>query len=710
MRTKNKTGPHSVCWPAWVVFWTALGCGFGQGLQNGFWSTPSWFTVADRGSVLLAAVGFLGMTGLLVAVPVFLLSLLPTWRLLENRLGNAARAELAGGAITGLLTLAISGTVTVWLGVPLFERMTPPFVALALFLVSVGTAAVVLPVTSTVGLGSRLLWQAGENRVGSPKQVWPFWLGTVGLVLIATVIAGNYLTHFWAWPAGVGIVFGLGAVSPVGRRLRTYLNGRKTLLGIGAVLVLFALGSWVFGSRSASSAYLTETGPYVRTVVDLTKSVFDSDGDGFSTTLLGGDCHDGDPKIHPGAIDIPGNGIDENCTGYDAVVTAIQSSTYRPPPKAVPKNLSFVFVLVDALAWRFTHFADPTNGITPDLHALAKKSTLFTQARAPGPETHSTLQAILAGSYPSLLPVTRRGNRRTFSSRIDMLAEKLKRRAYTNEMITYSCIISQTRNMDQGFDVFQTPWPPKEYRKYRKLANIEQTKKALSSLDRLEKSEDPFLLFVHYRGPHDPYQPSKKFNFGSGQLNRYKSSAAESDYESAKVIRRVLESDLKDRTAVFLFADHGEDFGEHGTVKHGQNLYDTVMHVPLAVWTPGAAPRVVHSPVSLLDIPPTVLDLARIPHGKDLHGTSLVPALFGKKTDPSRPIFFENKERGHTAVGVLQYPWKLTWMKKPFRLELYDIRSDPNEEKNLAQANEKKLAELQEMLEGWNAAMRKPGR
>jgi hypothetical protein len=44
-------------------------------------------------------------------------------------------------------------------------------------------------------------------------------------------------------------------------------------------------------------------------------------------------------------------------------------------------------------------------------------------------------------------------------------------------------------------------------------------------------------------------------------------------------------------------------------------------------------------------------------------------------------------------------------MKKPFRLELYDIRSDPNEEKNLAQANEKKLAELQEMLEGWNLAV-----
>ena len=37
-----------ICWPAWIVFWTAVGCGFGQGLQNGFWHTPPWFTVADN--------------------------------------------------------------------------------------------------------------------------------------------------------------------------------------------------------------------------------------------------------------------------------------------------------------------------------------------------------------------------------------------------------------------------------------------------------------------------------------------------------------------------------------------------------------------------------------------------------------------------------------------------------------------------------------
>jgi hypothetical protein len=61
-------------------------------------------------------------------------------------------------------------------------------------------------------------------------------------------------------------------------------------------------------------------------------------------------------------------------------------------------------------------------------------------------------------------------------------------------------------------------------------------------------------------------------------------------------------------------------------------------------------------------------------------------------------------------VGVLQYPWKLIRIKKPFRLELYNIQSDPGEEKNLAAANGAKLAELQKLLEGWSAAVHRPAR
>jgi arylsulfatase A-like enzyme len=156
---------------------------------------------------------------------------------------------------------------------------------------------------------------------------------------------------------------------------------------------------------------------------------------------------------------------------------------------------------------------------------------------------------------------------------------------------------------------------------------------------------------------------------------------------------------LLENTLLIVTGDHGEAFGEHGLLLHGRMLYDELLRVPLVIAGPEpfAGGRVVEGSASLLDLLPTVLDLLQAPLPAGLDGTSLAPLARG--TAPGHPVFSEEVRTARRTAdesvaalyGVRSEAWKVILMhdltKGTATEEAYDLKTDPRETKNLADAD-----------------------
>lgn len=128
----------------------------------------------------------------------------------------------------------------------------------------------------------------------------------------------------------------------------------------------------------------------------------------------------------------------------------------------------------------------------------------------------------------------------------------------------------------------------------------------------------PYFAFLNYMNAHDPYRApdSLQSRFGNGRtfVDRYDAAIARLDEEVGRVLDTLERRGSLDHTIVVVAADHGELFGEHGLRGHAHALYRQLLQVPLLVRYPARVPSGarVREPVSLRDIPATVLDLAGI--------------------------------------------------------------------------------------------------
>lgn len=159
-----------------------------------------------------------------------------------------------------------------------------------------------------------------------------------------------------------------------------------------------------------------------------------------------------------------------------------------------------------------------------------------------------------------------------------------------------------------------------------------------------------------------------------------------------------------DDTVVIFTADHGENMGRHG-IWGKMNFYEEAQRIPLYVRQPGGEARVIDTPVSLVDLLPTLADLGGADVTFPIDGHSLAPLLAGK-TQPSRTVFSEY--HGYRAPGGL-YMTLVNDFKYCHNVnepdELYDLRTDPQEVDNriddpaCAAAREACMTELRRIVD-----------
>jgi arylsulfatase A-like enzyme len=189
-----------------------------------------------------------------------------------------------------------------------------------------------------------------------------------------------------------------------------------------------------------------------------------------------------------------------------------------------------------------------------------------------------------------------------------------------------------------------------------------------------------------------------------GLVEKYDGECAFVDRYIGQILDALERTGLGPRTAIFVFADHGEAFGEHRFYFHGETLYDEVMRVPLLARVPGIEPRRVQAPVMLIDLAPTILDLVKGEAPSSFRGQSLLPALLGEELPAGRRVYAEMLPAHawpHHHKAMVDGEWKLIYRVSDNAFELYHLKNDPGEQKNLWDRDRLRGADLKRKILEW---------
>ncbi len=484
---------------------------------------------------------------------------------------------------------------------------------------------------------------------------------------------------------------------------------RRALMALG-FLAFFAAAAAAAGLRApAARSEIVERTGSGRLLVAALRAPFDADGDGFARVLGGGDCDDDDPAVNPAAVDVPANGVDEDCSGADAVPPP--PAPPPPPPPTEPAGLGLappynvVLVTIDSLRADHVGALGYERPTTPALDELALDSVVFEVAYSASAKTPTAIPAMLTGRYPSEL-WRDDAHFTTYSPRNVFLAETLGAAGYRTAGFPSHWYFDPRYGLGQGFAVWQ-PYMTERGRMEKQPTAETVVVAAVESLQNSPPDpERPFFVWLHLLDPHKDYIEHLDIpRFGGDPIDRYDHEIRYVDTWLAYLFDTLSRRADYHRTVVVVTSDHGEAFGEHGYRYHGFGLHEHQLRVPLIVRVPGLEPRRVLDPVGLIDLAPTLLDLAGVrPEEPErarmgLRGRTLLPLLGGFER-PAQPIFAEMPRGPHNAeqfalrVGRL----KLMYSATGDRWQLFDLVDDPLEKTDLAPGEPERLAEMRAAL------------
>jgi choline-sulfatase len=366
-----------------------------------------------------------------------------------------------------------------------------------------------------------------------------------------------------------------------------------------------------------------------------------------------------------------------------------------PSPQAAlppaPPHPSVLLITVDTLRPDSLGWVAGRNE-TPAIDALAREGFALPTVVSPVPLTLPAHTSLLTGTIPRRHGV--RDNGQVLGPSPATLAEHLRRQGYATAAFVSGYPLRALFGLDRGFDRYDDALPVGTEGWLERPAP-DTTAAALAWL---RGAPRPFFLWVHYYDPHDPYTPPRAF-WRPGPRGAYDGEVTYVDH-AIGVLRAGLPEADRGRLLTIFTADHGEGLGEHGEQAHGFFVYDTTVVVPAVIHFPGrVAPARSAWPARLVDILPTLLDLAGLPPVAGTDGVSLLPLLSGGRM-PAEPAYVETRQPwiayGWSPLAAVRYGgWK--YVAAP-RTELYDLARDPGETRNRAAEMRSRAAEMAGLL------------
>jgi arylsulfatase A-like enzyme/Flp pilus assembly protein TadD len=322
-------------------------------------------------------------------------------------------------------------------------------------------------------------------------------------------------------------------------------------------------------------------------------------------------------------------------------------------------------------------------GHTPNLDALAQRGVRFERTYSSVPLTTPAHSTMFTGLYPTRHGVHNNGDAILPDAAVT-LAEVLKEKGYGTAASVSAFVTTRMWNLDQGFDdYFDTVEKNPSSRWAQERPANEVVDDAITWLDK--KEPGPFLLWLHFYDPHEPYRPPEPWATKL-QGRPYDGEIAFMDEQIGRLMDRV--KAMNQPVGWISVADHGEAReNEHGETTHGMFLFDPTQRIPFIVTPPEplAAPVVVSDlTVGNVDVMPTALGMLGISTPEGLDGVDLSPYIKGG-TVTREGVYMESYVNStrfgfHPELALAHGPLKL--MKTP-NPRLFDVVADPGETTNL---------------------------
>lgn len=411
-----------------------------------------------------------------------------------------------------------------------------------------------------------------------------------------------------------------------------------------------------------------------------------------------------------------------------------------------PKQPDIIFILIDTL--RADHlgcygYPQPTS---PTIDDIASRSIVFTSAIAPAPWTVPSIASIFTSVYPSdhrVLYHTASGKAlagpqatNALSNQFDTLAEQLKAAGYFTAAFIANPWIDRRFGYAQGFDEFEV------IRKGGGYRTGDVVNQHVLEWLRTHPVRQPLFLYVHYMDVHGPYDAPAEFRkvfveplrarAERGELTTLHASGravsprstADVDHKLAGFLEywvarydaciRFVDSNVSelrnglhnlgrwDSAVVVITADHGQELGEHGGSAHGFTLFDDQLAVPLIIRRPGDHKSdPINATVSLLDLTPTLCDLAGADVPERAIGRSLISMLNDAAKRRPAYAFSEGVRDDPTQASVQLGRRKLIANSETGEMTFYDLALDPTEQSPIHVPPDDSYAQLSAAMRRW---------
>jgi arylsulfatase A-like enzyme len=358
--------------------------------------------------------------------------------------------------------------------------------------------------------------------------------------------------------------------------------------------------------------------------------------------------------------------------------------------------LRFVLVTIDTLRADHLGCYGAAGVETPTLDRLATEAVRFETAISPAPLTLPSHASLLTGLEPPRHGIHNNAHFRLPADGPATLAERFRDGGFATAAFVGSFVLDRRFGLTRGFDVYDDQMALSDT---RSLAPPERRADAVvdAASAWLASAPERFLLWVHFYDPHADYAPPPPFD-ARFRHDPYTGEIAFADAQLGRLLAALATRFPDGRTALVVTSDHGESRGEHGEQTHAYTVYDATQRVPLLLRAPGVAPGVHAGLVRLVDVAPTLLELAGLPALPGA-GESLLSAL--SPGSAPRSAFVE------TFAPRMDLDWsplfglrtaERKYIRAP-RPELYDLASDPRELRDLSAERPDEVAALDRELE-----------